>query len=153
MSSTIQLNVYRGVATVMDTGLNALGASTGKAISAALDNTSDGAAAGGDLFDDLDLSVNFVSAPTVGTVIELYLLPSLDGGTTYADGSASVEPQSSLFVGGFAVRADTAVQRLFVRGVPLPPGFFKYLLRNTTNQAFPASGSVLRRNPYYLQSV
>jgi hypothetical protein len=94
-----------------------------------------------------------VSAPTVGTVIELYLLPSVDGGTTYPDGSSSILPQTSLYVGGFIVRAVTTAQIMSLRGVALPPGFFKYLVQNTTNQAFPASGSTLRRNPYQLQSV
>lgn len=153
MSATIQLATYRGVTNVFTTELNALVASTGKVISAALDNTPDGAEVGGDLFDDLELLVDFVTGPTAGTVIEMYLLPSIDGGTVYPDGSASIVPQSSLYVGGFAVRNTTAVQTMVLRGIPLPPGFFKYLLQNTTNQAFPATGSTLRRNSYQLVSV
>lgn len=132
----------------MTTELNALAATTGKAISTAIDN-SDAL----DLFDNLELAVDFVSAPTAGTIVEVYLLPSVDDGTTYPDGSTTVLPQSSLYVGGFAVRAVTSAQVMVLRGVSLPPGFFKYLLQNTTNQAFPATGSVLRRNPYQLQSV
>jgi len=151
MSATIQLAAYRGVTTVFSTGIDALGSSTGKALSAAIDNTP-AAELGGDLFDDLELSVDFVTAPTAGTVIEMYLLPSIDGGTTYPDGSSSIVPQSSLFVGGFAVRNTTALQIMVLRGVALPPGFFKYLIQNTTNQAFPATGSTLRRNPYQLRS-
>jgi hypothetical protein len=148
MSATIQLGPYRGVSTAMSTELDALAATTGKAISAAIDNSTNL-----DLFDNLELSVDFVSAPTVGTVVELYLLPSVDDGTTYPDGSASVLPQSSLYVGGFAVRAVTTLQIMVLRGVALPPGPFKYVVQNTTNQAFPATGSTLRRNPYQLQSV
>lgn len=148
MSATIQLGPYRGLSSVMTTGLNALAATTGKAISSAIDNT-----ANLDVFDDLELSVTFASAPIVGSVVEVYLLPSIDGGTTYPDGSASVTPQSALFAGGFAVRAVTTAQVMLVRGVALPPGFFKYLIQNTTNQAFPATGSTLERNPYQLQSV
>jgi hypothetical protein len=147
MSATIQLGPYRGVTTAMSTELNALAATTGKAVSAALDNSGDL-----DLFDNLELSVTFASAPTVGTVIEVYLLPSVDG-TNYPDGSSTVEPQSSLFVGGFAVRAVNTAQVLVLRGIALPPGLFKYLIRNTTNQAFPATGSTLQRNPYQLSSV
>lgn len=146
--ATIQLAAYRGLSSVMSTGLNALAATTGKAISAAIDNSSNL-----DLFDDLELSVTFASAPTAGTVVELYLLPSIDGGTTYPDGSASITPQSSLYVAGFAVRAVTTAQVMVARGVALPPGFFKYLVQNTTNQAFPATGSTLDRNPYQLASV
>lgn len=148
MSATIQLGPYRGSSTAMTTELNSLASSTGKAISSAIDNS-----ANLDLFDDLELDVTFASAPTANTVVELYLLPSLDGGTTYADGSTAILPQSSLYVGGFAVRAVTTAQVMFLRGVALPPGFFKYLVQNTTNQAFPVSGSTLERNPYQLQSI
>lgn len=146
--SSIQLAAYRGVSNAMTTELNSLASSTGKAISSAFDNSTNL-----DLFDDLQLTVTFASAPTAGTVVELYLLPSIDGGTDYADGSTSVLPQSSLYVGGFAVRAVTTAQKMIVRGVALPPGLFKYLVQNTTNQAFPASGSTLERNPYQLLSL
>jgi hypothetical protein len=146
--STIQLNAYRGVSNAMTTELNSLASSTGKAISSAIDNSTNL-----DLFDDLQLTVTFASAPTAGTVVELYLLPSIDGGTDYADGSTSVLAQSSLFVGGFAVRAVTTIQKMMLRNVALPPGLFKYQVQNTTNQAFPATGSVLERNPYQLQSL
>ena len=145
--ATIQLATYRGVSTVLSTELNSLAATTGKAISSALDNGTNL-----DLFDDLELAVDFVTAPTAGTVIELYLLPSVDG-TSYPDGDASIVPQASLYVGGFVVRSTTAAQRMVLRGIALPPGLFKYLLQNTTNQAFPASGSTLKRNSYQLLSL
>lgn len=146
--ATIGLRQYRGVTSVLTTELNALGSGGGKAISSTIDN-----ATYLDLFDDLELAVDFASAPTAGTVVEVYLLPSIDGGTTYPDGSASVLPQSSLYVGGFAVRNTTAAQVMLLRGVALPPGSFKYLVQNTTNLPFPATGSTLRRNPFQLQSV
>lgn len=144
---SIQLNSYRGVVAAMGTELNSLGATSGKAVSPAIDNS-----AFLDLFDDLELSVNFATAPTAGTVIEVYQLRSLDG-TNYADGSSSILPQAALYVGGFVVKAVTGVQRLHLPGIALPPGLFKYLVQNTTNQAFPASGSLLNRNPYQLLSV
>lgn len=150
--SFIQLSPYQGVATVMSTELNALAATTGKAISSAVDNSDNTAQPTLDLFADLELAVDFVTAPTAGTVVELYLLPSIDGGTTYPDGSTSILPQSSLYVGGFAVRNTTAAQIMVIRGVALPPGSFKLLVQNTTNQAFPATGSTLRMNSYQLQT-
>jgi hypothetical protein len=147
MSATIQLGVYRGVSTVLSTGLNSLAANTGKAVSSAIDNS-----ANGDLFDDLELAVTFGSSPIDRSIVEVFLLPSIDG-STYPEGSTSVPAQSSLYVGGFAVRAVTTAQVLVLRGVALPPGLFKYQIQNQTNQAFPASGSTLRRNPYQLLSV
>jgi hypothetical protein len=149
MSATIQLGPYRGVTTAMSTELNALGATTGKAISSAIDNSTDL-----DLFANLELAVDFVSAPTANTIIEVYLLPAVDDtGTVYPDGSSSILPQSSLYVGGFAVRAVTSAQVMMLRGIALPPGFYKWLVQNTTNQAFPATGSTLRANCYQLQSI
>lgn len=150
--SFIQLSPYQGVATVMSTELNAIVASSGKAISSAIDNSDATAQPTLDLFADLELAVDFVSAPTAGTVVELYLLPSIDGGTVYPDGSTSILPQSSLYVGGFAVRSTTAAQVMMIRGVALPPGSYKYLVQNTTNQPFPATGSTLRQNTYQLQT-
>lgn len=147
----IQLSPYSGVTTVMSTELNALAATTGKAISPALVND-DSQIQPWNLFSDLELAVDFVSAPTAGTVVELYLLPSIDDGVTYPDGSTSVLPQTSLYVGGFAVRNTTAAQVMVIRGVALPPGYYKYLLQNTTNQPFPASGSTLRQNTYQLRT-
>lgn len=150
--SFIQLSPYQGVATVLSTELNALALTSGKAISSALDNSDTVAQPTLDLFADLELKVTFASAPTAGTVVELYVLPSIDGGTTYPDGSTSVLPQSSLYVGGFAVRAVTTAQVMVLRGIALPPGSYKYLVQNTTNQAFPATGSTLRHNTYQLQT-
>jgi hypothetical protein len=150
--SEIYLSDYAGVTTVLSTELNALVASNGKAISAALSNGADANGHNGYLFADLELAVDFVTAPTAGTVIELYLLPSLDG-VVYPDGSTSVLPQSSLYVGGFAVRNTTAAQVMVIRGVALPPGSYKYLVQNTTNQPFPASGSTLRQNVYQLATI
>jgi hypothetical protein len=146
--ATIQLGPYSSPNVVLSTELNSLAATTGKAVSGALDN---GALL--NLWADLELSVNFSIAPTAGTVIEVYLLPSIDGGTTYPDGSASVLPQAALYVGGFVVRAVTGVQIMVVRGVVLPPGDYKYLVQNTTNKAFPASGSTMRESTYQMQSV
>jgi hypothetical protein len=150
--SDIYLSDYAGVTTVLSTELNALAVTSGKAITAALSNGADMNGHNGYLFADLELAVDFVTAPTAGTVIELYLLPSLDG-SVYPDGSTSVLPQSSLYVGGFAVRNTTAAQVMVIRGVALPPGSYKYLVQNTTNQPFPATGSTLRQNVYQLSTI
>lgn len=149
----IILSEYQSLTTVMSAELNALGSSSGKAISSAINNGPDSGNLNGNLFADVELAVDFVTAPTGGTVVELYLLPSIDGGTTYPDGSTSILPQSSLFVGGFAVRNTTAAQVMVLRGIALPPGYYKYLLQNTTNQAFPATGSTLRQNIYQILTV
>lgn len=146
--STIRLRAYGGVATVLTTELNSLAATTGKAISAALDNTTNL-----DLWADFELKVTFGTAPTLNSIVELYVLPSVDAGTTYPDGSGSVLPAPPLYAAGFPVRAVTTAQVIVVRGIALPPGLFKVLVQNTTAQAFPASGSTLRMNAYALEVV
>jgi hypothetical protein len=145
--ASIQLAAYRGISDVMTTELNALGSSTGKVLSPAIDNS-----ANLDLFDDLELRVAFAVAPTVDTVIECYLLPSVDD-TNYPEGSSSLLPSPTYYVGGFLVKAITTAQTMVLRGIALPPGFYKYHLQNTTNKAFPATGSTLRRNPYQFKSL
>jgi hypothetical protein len=144
----IHLRAYAGPNTMLSTELNAIVATTGKAISSAQDNSVDL-----ELWADLELAVTFASAPTANSVIELYLLPSIDGGTTYPDGSTTVNPQAALYVGGFVVRAVATAQKLVIRSIVLPPGLYKWLIQNTTNQAFPATGSTLRESTYQMQSV
>jgi hypothetical protein len=144
----IRLGAYRGVANVMTTELNSLGATTGKAISGALDNGTDL-----DLFADFELLVTFATGPTANTVVELYIVPAIDTTPNYSDGSTSILPQPGLYVGGFVVRSVTTAQRMVLRGVSLPPDNFKVLVQNTTNQAFPASGSTVRYNKYAMQTV
>jgi hypothetical protein len=142
----IKLSGYTGLQAVMTTELNALGSSTGKAISVALDNT-----VPNDIWADFELAVTFASAPVLNAIVELYLLPSLDAGASYPDGSTTVLPSPNLYMGGFPVRAVNTAQVISLRGVPLPPGLFKVLVQNTTAQAFPASGSTLDLNSYKLQ--
>lgn len=147
MAVGVGLSPYLGTADVLGAELNALGAATGKAVSAALDNGVDL-----NLWADFELAVDFVAAPVLNAVIELYLLPSIDGGTVFADGGTTVLPSPNLYAGGFPVRATTAAQVMVLRGIPLPPGQYKVLVQNTTTQAFPATGSTLRMNTYRMRS-
>jgi hypothetical protein len=145
--TTNKLSSYLTIATVLDTGLNTLAATTGKAISGALDNTTDLA-----IWADLELVVTFGSNPTAGQVVEVYLVPSVDG-TNYADGDASIAPPYPSLVAAFPVRAVTTAQRIAFRGVQLPPGLYKYQVSNKTGQAFAASGNTLKERRYGTQAV
>jgi hypothetical protein len=102
---------------------------------------------------DFLINVQFGTAPTAGRTIELYIIPALDG-TTYADGSATYLPPN-LLVGAFVVVNTTNMQRIVLRGVPLPPAKFKALVRNNTNVAFtstPEETQMLNMLPYRTQS-
>lgn len=143
----IKQKAYGGLASVLTTELNALGAGSSSNASSAIDNSTTL-----DLFDDLELTVDFVSAPAAGGYVAVYLLPAVDG-TNYADGSSSVAPAASLLVATIDILASTAAQRLAARMIAIPPGLFKYMVTNNTSQAFPASGSILKRNPHSMSVV
>ncbi len=133
--------------TVLDTGLNAL-ASSAAAISSAIDNDADL-----DTYADFQLSVTFGSAPTDASICSLYLVRTVDG-TNFEDASTTgpVVPRGG-FVGAFSVRAVTSAQVMILKEVLLPPRDFKVMLVNSTNQAFPASGSTVKMLTYKQQVV
>lgn len=138
MATIKQLN-YETIVSVMTTELNAL-ANNARAISSAIG--ADGTAA--NLLGDFELAVTFGTAPTVDTLIDLYLVRSADG-TNYEDGDATNRPTADSYVGSFQVRAVTTAQRMVVRDIPLPPGLFKAVVHNNgTGQAFSASGHTLK---------
>ena len=134
--------------TALSTDLNSL-ANGSRAISAGVANGTEL-----DLYGDLELVVQYGTAPSAGTKIaEVYLLPTVDG-TNYPEGSASLTPQKALLVATFESRnpSTTAVERLVVPGIPLPPRAFKLLLVNTSGQAYAASGNTLKIKRYKLQN-
>ncbi len=135
---------------LMTTELNALGTATMVAASSAFNNTQ-GQTGDGYTMALLTLKVDYVSAPTANTAVSIWFLRSNDGGTTFEDGSASLQPARP-FDGQFAVTATTAAQVLMCE-VRLPPGVWKPLVRNDTGQAFPATGSTLEIYPYTAEMV
>lgn len=140
--ASITQKAYAGVQSALTTELNSLASTSSSAASSAIDNSS-----ALELFDDLELAVTFGSSPTAGGYVSVFLLPAVDG-SNYADGSASVAPQGGLLVGVFEVKASTSAQRLAIQNVAIPPGLYKYMVTNNTSQAFPASGSTLKRNAH-----
>jgi len=148
MATQTTLSSYATIATALSTELNSLANAASTAASSAIDNTS-----ALDMWDDLEVNLGtFGSTPSAGAYLEIYLIPSVDG-TNYADGSNSVAPAQELLVGSVSVRANTAAQRLVLRGVPIPPALFKYLIINRTGQALNASGNTLKRRSYHLTNT
>lgn len=89
--------------------------------------------------------------PTANTAFIGWFLRALDG-TNYSDGGTSVQPaRRPDFL--FTLRAVSTAQRLIARGVYLPPGLLKVLLKNDgTGQALAASGNLLKIKPFTPQS-
>jgi hypothetical protein len=143
--SDFKHQTYDASANVLTTELNAL-ANAARAISAAIDNTT-----ALNLYDDLEFVVTFGTGPTDGMPVDLYLIPSFDGGTTYGDGDASTAPPQNHYAASFNVRSTTSAQRIVLRDVPIPGLFYKYVLDNKTGQAFAATGNTLKRRGHRYQ--
>lgn len=134
---------------LLTTELNSL-TTTGSAISSAVNNTTNG-----DLYMDVELSITYGTNPTAGSLIELYVVRSVDGGSTYEDGSTTgpIVPASG-YAGAFVLRAVTTTQVMVIPGVSVPPGYFKVMVyARTTGQTAAASGNTLRALMYGEQVV
>lgn len=135
---------------ILTTDLNSLG-NNARAISGVIDND-----ANLNLYADFQLEVQYdTAAPSAGTrIADLYLLPTVDG-TNYPEGSASLTPQQSLHVGSFESRnpSISAIERLVLAGVALPPRDFKVLIVNVSGVTWETTGNVLSIRPYRLQVV
>lgn len=144
--SDVYQQSYATIVSQMTTELNSL-ANNARAISSDLG----GDATDAPLYGDFELVVTFGTNPTVDTTIDLYLVRAADG-SNYEDGDASVRPSPDAFAGSFPVRAVTSAQRIVIRDVPMPPGFYKTVIHNNgTGQAFAASGNTLKVRPHNLQ--
>lgn len=129
------------VANWLTTELNALGNSSGNTLStlgAAFQNTN------ARVFADVEFVAGGTYTPLAGGFIEVWMLRSLDGGTNYEDGSASVAPGRAPDI-VLPVRAGTTITpRAGASGLIIPPGFYKALARNQTGATLPASGNLIR---------
>lgn len=106
------------------------------------------------------LTVTFGTSPTTGNLVNVYLVPAIDG-TNYAyTGGGTTFIANTMYIGGFPVYATTSTQRIPLgidgslnRPVMLPPCKFKLYVINNSGQAFPSSGSTITMLPIWGQSV
>lgn len=123
--------------TVLTTELNSLANASRTNVGSEINNGSNL-----DRYGWLELSVDFVSAPSAGGHCLLYMIPAYDA-TNYADGSSSLAPGANLLTAIIPVAATTAAQRVVSTRFELPPCKIKFILENQSGQAFPASGSTV----------
>ncbi|MGE3620741.1 MAG: hypothetical protein AB7L84_09790 [Acidimicrobiia bacterium] len=142
--TTLKHSSYASIATALSTELNSLANNSLTAASSAIDNTS-----ALELFADLELVVAAQgSARSAGAVVDVYIVPSVDG-TNYAD----LEATCSEPIATFALDAATTARRLAARDIPIPPGLFKLAVRNRTGQSFASSGSTLKYRTHSVQQA
>jgi hypothetical protein len=131
--------------TALTTELNSL-ANNAAAISSAIDNDTDL-----DVYADFELVVTYGSNPTDQSLVELYVVRTVDG-TNYEDASTTgpVVPRTG-YVGGFSLRAVTTAQRIVIPEVRLPPRDFKVFVINKSGQTTAASGNTVKLKTYRQQ--
>lgn len=104
-------------------------------------------------FDDLYLDLASLNPTGVDAVVEIYLVPTVDG-TTYpdwtGDGTTSLQQNEQWRVGKMVLATGSAVKDAELLNVYLPSGKFKYGVRNRANVAFAGSGNTLYRRPHSL---
>ena len=142
------------VATLASTELNSL-ANGSSALGAEYDNATNLY-----IYGLFLLTVTFGTNPTEGSLINLYLVPAIDG-TNYAYAPTGASPfvANTMYLGGFPVDNVTSIQRIplgldavVYKPILLPPSKFKVLVLNNSGQAFPSSGSTVTMLPIWAQS-
>lgn len=116
-----------------------------------------------DLSDEIDNSTNkyyladidivLGSAAFTGTDsgLEVYLVPTVDG-TTYptwtGNGTSDEQENNSFFIGLVTTTGTAAAQRMVLRAIELPPGKYKFALRNRGNVTLASSGNTMYWRPH-----
>lgn len=134
------------VANWLTTELNSLASSTGNTLSTlggAFDNSTNLY-----IYGDVEFLAGGTLSPAAGAFVELWLLRSIDGGSAYEDGSATVAP-ARVADAIIPVRTGTTITpRAGLSGLIIPPGFYKPILRNQCGVTLPASGNLIRFRQY-----
>jgi hypothetical protein len=109
------------------------------------------------VYKDLRLDLASLAVTDDPGYVSLYIVPSLDGGTTYPDwtgNSTADEPENEAYhVDTFVIKTGTAVKDAMIRNVLTPPGKYKYGIRNETGVSFAASGNALYERPHSFEDV
>lgn len=143
--ATTKHKAYRAtVANALTTEMNSLANLGNTAASATIDNTSNL-----DLYHDLTLNVAAQgTARSAGASIVVYLIMALDGTNFDAVNETTAE-----VVAVFPLDAATTARQLTRRDIPIPPGLFKYFVRNITGQTLAASGNTLEYRAHSVETV
>lgn len=132
------------VANALTTEMNSLANNANTAASGTIDNTSNL-----DLYHDLTLSIAAQgTARSAGASVIVYLTMALDGTNFDAVNETTAE-----VVAVFPLDAATTARQITRRDIPIPPGLFKYFVRNATGQAFASSGNILEYRAHSVETL
>lgn len=82
--------------------------------------------------------------PTAGAYINIYAVPAHDGGTNFADAPSSTNPGNHMLVCTLSITTGSGAKRqLSLFPVQLPPGDWKFVIKNGTGVSLAASGNTL----------
>ena len=146
---TAKLSGYQAAAAAVtwtSGGLASLASNTYSGLSDEIDNSTT-------KYTHVDLYMELGSAAFTGTGsgIEIYLVPCVDG-TNYPTWTGSVSTDETEntphYVGFMATTASTAAQKMTLRGVELPPGKYKWAVRNRGGVGLNAAGNALYWRPH-----
>lgn len=147
MTNEILYNEAASPTNWVTTELNAL-ASAGVKLGTTVLNNSTGLKT----FMDIEVSLAAQgSARSAGANIQITLLISVDGGTTYPYGADSLagSPSAPQVVVGFDAATNARVATATM--IPIPPAHIKPLVHNNTGQALGATGNTIRVRTYALE--
>ena len=138
---------YETVLSLLTTELNSL-ANNGYSAQSAAQGAD---ATGGPLYGDFELVLASLD-PTSYALGELYILAAADG-TNYPDAPASTNPATNQYAGTFVGGDNSSAKRAVIRDVPLPPGRWKALFKNTSGVTLAAASNTLKCRPHNLLST
>jgi hypothetical protein len=145
MAATTHQAYTAAATTLLSTEFNSLTNGSATAASTAYDNSTNL-----DLYMDLELNVAAQGvARSTGATISVYLIGSIDGGSTYADTNTTVAE----LIAVFPLDAATTARIAFRRDVPVPPGLFKVVAVNNTGQTLAASATTLKGRFHSVKTV
>lgn len=94
---------------------------------------------------------SFSGAVTANTGVSVWIIRTVDAGTSYEDGDASTTPARMPDM-VFPLRAVSTAQRVELPAIDLSPGLFKALVKNDGTGVTMNTTWTLKCQPYILQS-
>ena len=144
MTATTLNRIEQGTSTdLLTTQLNSLATNTMSSAGSAVNNVFATSNFNGYPFGSIQLTLaTYTGTPTAGSSINVWFLKSIDGGSTYEDGSSSLQPARAPDVIIPVETVASGPQKITIQNVPLPVGYFEPIaLNNGLGLSLASSGN------------